>query len=486
MSEFEKQRRLLYKLNRQKWIKVQIIILSGLMLLTLISSGIFCQYNKAYYINYVEDSDIDYKVLLKENEFYNSPYAEEGKAYVGSLIDKVIADFKYELYMDAEQVNFEYSYKIDAILQVKDSTGAIIYDKTDVIVPEQQIQKTGDQLMIDQHVEVDYSTYNKLAERFVEVYDLNNTKSVLVLKMHMNVIGACEEFSDDNSNAYTVSLNVPLSSKTVNMTISSSVEEGDNQILARENERLKNLFFVSTVILFCLLAIDALILVLFVYITRNHDINYEIQLKRIINNYKSFIQRINNPLEISEYQPLFVNTFGEMLEIRDTIQSPILAYENEDKTLTQFLIPTNTKILYIFEVKVGDYDEIYKESTPAEELPTIEDPVLNIEDIDYIDEIDESYEESKDAPGVEVIGVVWPEKPHGNKIYRYDPNGETVEYGDQVLVPSKDKASNKDIIRQAAVAHGNHLVDPQTLKYPLKKIIKVVKRKAEDLLSVKK
>lgn len=33
--------------------------------------------------------------------------------------------------------------------------------------------------------------------------------------------------------------------------------------------------------------------------------------------------------------------------------------ENADKTLTKFFIPTSTKILYVHEIKVDDYDKIY-------------------------------------------------------------------------------------------------------------------------------
>ena len=110
-------------------------------------------------------------------------------------------------------------------------------------------------------------------------------------------------------------------------------------------------------------------------------------------------------------------------------------------------------------------------------------PDVELEDIDYIDEIDEEYQGDTEHPGVEVVGVVWPEKPEKNKIYRYDPNGETLEDGDIVLVPTRTQATQEDIVRKAAVAHGNHTVDPKTLKYPLKKIIGVVKRKAQKALS---
>ena len=40
---------------------------------------------------------------------------------------------------------------------------------------------------------------------------------------------------------------------------------------------------------------------------------------------------------------------------------------------------------------------------------------------------------------------------------------------------------DKDIIREAEVAQANHYVAPESIKFPLKKIIRVVRRKAEEL-----
>jgi hypothetical protein len=53
--------------------------------------------------------------------------------------------------------------------------------------------------------------------------------------------------------------------------------------------------------------------------------------------------------------------------------------------------------------------------------------------------------------------------------------------GGAVLVPTK--SSSKETVRKAAVAEGNHKVDPDTVKSPPKKIISVVKRRVEDILS---
>ncbi len=101
-------------------------------------------------------------------------------------------------------------------------------------------------------------------------------------------------------------------------------------------------------------------------------------------------------------------------------------------------------------------------------------PTVELTRIDYIDEEDEEYE-----GGVEVISVVWPERAHKNKLYRYSPNGEKFTAGDHVLVPTKDVAKNKDVIRKATVVHGNHKMDPEHLNYPLKNIIGIVKVKEE-------
>ena len=72
-----------------------------------------------------------------------------------------------------------------------------------------------------------------------------------------------------------------------------------------------------------------------------------IEIKKIINNYKSYIQKILNPFEYDAYKVITVATFKELLDIRDTVRSPILMYENEDQTCSTFVIPTNTRFFIV-------------------------------------------------------------------------------------------------------------------------------------------
>ncbi len=99
-------------------------------------------------------------------------------------------------------------------------------------------------------------------------------------------------------------------------------------------------------------------------------------------------------------------------------------------------------------------------------------PAVILSEIDYDDEDDEDI---ITEDGVEIISVVWPERPHHNKLYRYSPNGVKFEPGEIVLVPTRDVKRNREVLRKAAIVHGNHRVDPSSLPYELKKVIGKVK-----------
>ena len=55
----------------------------------------------------------------------------------------------------------------------------------------------------------------------------------------------------------------------------------------------------------------------------------------------------------------------------------------------------------------------------------VTEPTPELEEIDFDDASEEvtDFVETVEHPVVDVIGVVWPERAHKNKIYRYDPNG---------------------------------------------------------------
>ena len=498
MSENEKKLRLDYKENRKKWIMIQTLIIIGLALITLVSFIVYQNLNKTYYIEYTEQGEVDWKVHLKENEFYEGEWGDGDQAYVSSLIDSLFANFKYKLVM-GDEVDFNYSYSIKSQLFIIDKeTGVAIYDPVDEIIPTTEATQKGNCINISTSVPVDYAKYNNIANEFIDVYELKYVESRLDVTMEVDVKSNCASFeNNENVNKYFVTLSIPLAAPSATATVTSSVPSGESHVLARGSMVGQIVAKVIAIVAFVLCILAGAFLVAFTYLTRNDDINYEIKVKRIVQSYRSFIQVLTNHFDTDGYKILMIGTFNEMLCIRDTIQSPILLDENDDKTCAHFIIVTEDKTVYMHEIKVENFDKIYATEPVIEIQPEPEEVILIAEEVDEV-ELEEALqtpdvvleeveyiepEEEIVDDGVEVIGVVWPERAHKNKVYRYDPDGAQVSDGDVVLVPSHDKHQNKDIIRKAAVAQGNHKVDPETIKHPLKKIIGIVKRKAEMALT---
>ena len=539
MSEKEKKKRVLYRKNREKWIFTQIVIAAVVAVAILISSIVAYQLNKTYYIGYHESGSIDYNVFLKNNEFFEQNHLGKDQSYVASLIDKIIADYNYEIDMDTDDVNYKYSYTIKSKLEIIDDTSEvpIFKPEKELVSVQNKSQSSSNKLCINEIIVINYDEYNELAGQFIETYGLTDTTSNIVVTLNVDVLSDCNAFSGSSVDSYTSELRIPLTTKTVNIEMTSAIPDEEAKMIACTRGVGFEAFKTTAIVLGVIEILLILLLTAFIYLTRTNDITYTTRVKKILSQYKSYIQKINNMFDTSGYQKIFVDTFDEMLEIRDTIQAPILMYENEDKTCTKFLIPTDSKLLYVYEVKIEGYSEPEDEPkeptsativspnitnvvrpvvkvvvntppTPEKESEpkiktVLEEPEVEadetveviatteeIEDPENIKETDTEIEEliatipEAEEPeefGVDAIDVFWKESP--DKTYRYDPDGNNVEDGDVVLVPTRDICSDKEVVREAEVSRGNYKVDPETLDHPLKKIIGVVRRRAEQIFT---
>ncbi len=354
MSEKEKIMRDKYQRRRKGWITLQAIAIVFVTLVLAVGGYSYYQLNKATYVPYTQKGGVIYKAYLADNEFYEQEYLNGSHAYVASLVERMTADFEYDLKIDSSDVKFKYSYKIDAMVEVRDTeTQMAIFNPVFELVPSKTMTGSGSTVSIKDAVELDYKKYNKLSKDFIASYSLDDTQSLLIVRMYVDVLGESQEFAANNKDSYTVELFVPLNKKTVTPYVVTPVAEQEEKVLTVNNNDTTVLkWAVLGVLLLDLVLI--LVLMAYIHLTRDKHIDYSRKVKRILSSYTSYIQRVNNPVALSEYQVLNVNTFTELLEIRDTLQMPILMFENNDRTCTQFFI-TNGKILYLFKINV-EYD----------------------------------------------------------------------------------------------------------------------------------
>lgn len=361
MSDIEILRRQMYKETRKKRLIVQIV---ALVLVVVIALGSFLTYdrmNRTYYIEYTEDSTIDYQVIYQQNKYFDDLVRGKDQTYIAYLIDHITADFQYQMDMDAANVDFNYSYSIVAQLVVEDKeTGKPYYTTEEALLPCTQKTSLGsNKVNIREQVDIDYSRFNATATELMNAYQLSNATATLIVSLDVQMLSSCDQFDRNNENAYAADLRIPLNKLTMDIITTSSTPSAESKVLAYNTANNQHIFLMGGYIASGLALLLSLILIVYIHVTRNEDITYTARVRKLLNSYSSYIQRMDGDFDSRDYQIIPVKSFTDLLGIRDTLQAPILMTENRDCTMSRFLIPTDSKLLYTFEIKVDNYDEIY-------------------------------------------------------------------------------------------------------------------------------
>lgn len=363
--------------NQTKRRNTVFALISVIIIVSIIALSFFMLYferSKKQYVSYNETSNIDYKVYLDENEFFENNYLDKNNRYIASLINYINASFKYKLSLNEENVEYKYSYRIEADVKVVEKgTDNPLYNSSKTLLKKEEITSSLNEIIINENINIDYNNYNNLIKKLITFYNLNDTESTLTINMYVNVVGSCEKFEEDNSGESVMSLTIPLTTNTVGIDISNNLINSENNIIQCKSTHSNNFVFMLLGIITILIDLTLIAYTIkYEIATRTAENIYEKELKKILNNYSSYIQMIGNDFEFNDYQLLKVNTFTDMLEISDRIKQPILMKENNEKTGAYFVIPSNTKILYVYRLKVSDIQKEMKKNI-KEDVEDLED-----------------------------------------------------------------------------------------------------------------
>ena len=334
----------------------------AIILIVLLSSTFFAIYkvkSAEQYVPYNESSLVDYKVNLKENEFFENPYLENNQQYISNLIDTITANFNYQINIDNKEIEYKYKYSIEAELEVKEkNTQNILYNKTEVLLEEQEHNTNNLNVNIKESIDINYAKYNDYIKKFISTYKLDSAESNLRVNMRVSVAGDCEDYSENVSKATMLSVIIPLTQNTISIDVSDNIVNTSNNVLQCSTLKEEDKVYLILGIFFLILAVLLLAYILrYIIKTQSAETIYEKELKKILNNYGTYIQMLGNDFYFRDYHMLKVNSFEDMLEIRDTIRQPILMRENNEKTGAYFIIPSSTKLLYIYRLKVSDIEK---------------------------------------------------------------------------------------------------------------------------------
>ena len=337
------------RLNEIKNIVAMIIltIIIGIITLIFYFSG-----EKVQYISYNENSKVDYKVYLKENDFYKEEYLNKDQGYISNLIKYISTDFDYYIKFSKE-ANFKYSYRISAEVDVKDENrDSNIYHFSEDLVTKSDIVGNGS-LDFDKKIDINYDEYNDKIRKFKDIYDLNNSISTLNINLYI-AIDNIDDTSLNINEKKVSSITIPLTEKTVSIDINNEIIQDNINKMVINKVHNHNWILLISLVFLLFSVVYTIYLIIYSRRTRTAQMIYEKEIKSIMNNYDSYIQKISGTYDIGTSQVLKIESFNDMLEIRDTLKQPILMLENEKKNGTFFIIPATNSIIYTYALRVVD------------------------------------------------------------------------------------------------------------------------------------
>lgn len=303
---------------------------------------------------YSENGNIDYKVHLKENDFYDSEYLDENMSYVASLINDIKINFNYS-FVTNKKIDFNVNYEVLAKLVISDSVDNTSFYEKEYVIAE-NVKKNVvdvDHYTISKDIVIDYDYYNEIANKFKSQYNVSTNSYLLV---YLKIKKTSKKIDIKESTNKLV-LNIPLSQRAVNIKMDSGKIDNHEVI---DSDKSNIYFEKKSYLIFgfvFILSSIFLILRLFLFVCKimKKKNPYDKKLSKILKEYDRFISIVRKIPNLDEYNKTEINSFYELLDVRDSLNKVILFYEIVKHQKALFYIVDGNE-LYVYILKAIDVE----------------------------------------------------------------------------------------------------------------------------------
>ena len=308
------------------------------------------------YINYTEKSNLDYRVFLKENDFYEDKFLNKDMLYVASLIDYIDIDYLYNFNI-SEKVDLDFNYNISAKLSIMDSEGKKIYLTKDYKLSEDKnfsLKGSQDHTIIE-HISIDYDEYNKIANSFKSTYGLETTSK---LSVYLNID---KKSNDDKikelSPTNNMLIEIPLSEKSISIQMDYKDINNNSNIIKQKSISISNYILAIVAGILLIISLYAVISLLrLIGLLSPKKSKYDKYISKIMRQYDRLIVNSYTCPNLRNYNVVKIKEFNELLDMRDNLKLPIMYYSIIENQKCYFYIVNNTD-LYLFILKAVDFDK---------------------------------------------------------------------------------------------------------------------------------
>lgn len=325
-----------YRTKPQAWRPRRITLWLLVPLVIFLVLGGYCVFSALGFedeggAKYQSTGKVDYKVYLRDNDYYKEEFLGPNMQYIASLIRTVKTDFDYNFSAD-EDLQVAYKYKIVAQTKMTDRGDAskVLYDDSEDLKTVETKQSENGEIAVDETVEIDYGKYNQKMREFRSTYGVA-ADCQLILKMVVNLDGAVKDEE-------VMAIAIPLSEQTIDITMAAedlarTGQVGDTKQVMYVKQ--PPMLVVGTVIVVMSLVLIGA--VIYYYVTRFNDDLYEKELHKILKEYDTYIVEANGTIYELE-NVVKVMSFKELLDAQNLEQTPIVFLEVEPGNKAYFIV----------------------------------------------------------------------------------------------------------------------------------------------------
>lgn len=305
-------------------------------------------------ISYNQKSNINYKVYLNDNEFYEHEYLDMNKAYIASLIKYISVDYDYQFRIN-EITTIDFDYQILGDLIIENHNGTRKYfEKTYNILDSKQKKLERDKtLSINENIQIDYDYYNKLANNFRSKYGVDTNSYLNVyLKVKLKSDEALNYNIDDENK---VILKIPLSEKAIEINLNADNNDVTKLIVPNGKVIFNQKYLVIEILLFIVSVIFFLIFIKQLSKKFKKVTYYDKYVNKLLKEYDRLIVETKTKLVMTKYNIIDVKSFTELLDVRDNLKEPIIYYNVIEHIEGLFYIKSD-KDIYLLTIKNKDLE----------------------------------------------------------------------------------------------------------------------------------
>lgn len=312
-------------------------------------------YNMEHTIKYSEGSKIDYKVYLKDNDFYDKEYLNKNMMYVANLIKNIEIDFNYNFSID-EKSSLDFDYSIVGDLVITDSENEnVIGQKSYVLLDKKNASMINEaSYSLVESIKIDYDYYNEIANKFKLDYGLD-TKSYLkvYLKVHKQNSSSISTYKINDTKESLIT--IPLSQRAINIKMDSEEISGEAKVKSNSDMTRTNYICIFLSLLFLILILVKFIkLIKLILLLGDFDSKYDRYINKLLNEYDRLIVETTNMPDINQFEVIKISKFTELLDVRDNLKLPIMYYVVAKHHKSYFYIKKDNDI-YLLTVKETDF-----------------------------------------------------------------------------------------------------------------------------------